>query len=297
MTKIYETLEKNYIKFETEKISIIIDNDDMVWFNASETATALGYIYPSEVIKKHIEKADKIQLKDINTDLDVRKHPHSIYLNESGLYSLLMRSKLPKAKKFKRWITSQVIPSIRKFGYYKLQKDHSKEVSSILKKVDELKNLKQELKKEKYPTGGVIYAIDYSTEDREIYRIGMTKDMKNRKKLYDTHSVVKRNVVLIHETTCPIKLETCLRALLYDNRVKNRKDFYECSLGLLKRALNACINSIEKCSTQKGGTKNGVLLIDECIEIYNDRVTFLQGKIEKLENKLKKGVMVKIRIS
>jgi prophage antirepressor-like protein len=292
MSKLYETLEKNYIKFERNKISIIIDNDDIVWFNAIEIANSLEYSYPSEVIKKNIDKSDKIQLKNINTGLKINKHPHSIYLSESGLYSLILHSKLPKAKKFKQWITSQVLPSIRKYGYYKLKKEHENELGNIMKNINKIKELKNELRKEKYPSGGAIYAIDYSTDDSEIYRIGMTNNMNLRKKLYDTHSLLKRKVILIKETLCPIKLETCLRAMLYDKRFKNKKDFYECELSFIKKALRVCIKSIEKCGVQTGGKE----VMNKLINKKMQRIELLESKIDKLDNKLNRKSVVKIRI-
>ena len=73
----------------------------------------------------------KIKLSDINIDLKIDKHPHSIYLSESGLYSLILTSKLKKAKKFKLWITQEVLPSIRKYGIYKIKTKYEKEHEDI----------------------------------------------------------------------------------------------------------------------------------------------------------------------
>jgi len=82
MTKTHETLDQNYIKFEK-----IIDDDNNDWFNANEIATALGYAQPKLAIINNIDKKDKIKLEDINTDIETSNHPHSIYINEPGLYS------------------------------------------------------------------------------------------------------------------------------------------------------------------------------------------------------------------
>ena len=113
--EIFSTLDENYIMFEDKKITVIIDNDDNTWFNANETAKALGYAYPKDTINSNIDKSDKIKLSDINFNIKINKHPHSIYLSESGLYSLMLTSKLKKTKKFKLWITQEVLPSIRKY--------------------------------------------------------------------------------------------------------------------------------------------------------------------------------------
>ena len=73
----------------------------------------------------------KIKLSDINIDLKIDKHSHSIYLSESGLYSLILTSKLKKAKKIKLWITQEVLPSIRKYGIYKIKTKYEKEHEDI----------------------------------------------------------------------------------------------------------------------------------------------------------------------
>jgi prophage antirepressor-like protein len=128
----YENLEKNIIQFENNNINVIIDENDIVWFNANEIAISLGYKYPKDAIINNVEKEDKTNLENINLKYKINKHPHSIYINESGLYSLLIQSRLEKAKKFKSWITKIVLPSIRKFGYYKLKKEHEKNMKIIL---------------------------------------------------------------------------------------------------------------------------------------------------------------------
>ncbi len=149
---------------------------------------------------------------------------------ESGLYSLLIQSRLDKAKKFKLWITKIVLPSIRKFGYYKLKKTHESDINEIMKKINFLEKqnnkLKNELKVETFPNGLLVYIVDYTDEQENMYRLGKTDDMKKRKKIYNTHTIYKKNIKLMKEVACPIQFETCLRAMLYNYRIKNRKDFF-----------------------------------------------------------------------
>lgn len=84
------------------------------WFVGNDIATVLGYSRPRDAIRKRVEEEDKMSAK-----LAPPYNAHNItVINESGLYSLLLTSKLPTAKKFKRWVTSEVIPSIRKYGAY-----------------------------------------------------------------------------------------------------------------------------------------------------------------------------------
>lgn len=91
-----------------------IEKDGEPWFVGKDVAAVLGYADPFGALKKHVEEEDKQ-----NCQNDSFESPRGMtIINESGLYSLVLSSKLPTAKKFKRWVTSEVIPSIRKHGAY-----------------------------------------------------------------------------------------------------------------------------------------------------------------------------------
>lgn len=91
-----------------------VEQDGGIWFVGKDVAEALGYINPSNAVISHVDDEDKLrtQIKYAGQNREVS------IINESGLYSLVLSSKLPSAKAFKRWITSEVIPSIRKTGSY-----------------------------------------------------------------------------------------------------------------------------------------------------------------------------------
>jgi len=84
------------------------------WFIGSEIAKILGYSNPRQAIIDHVEKEDKGVVKRDT----VGGIQSAAAINESGLYSLILRSKLPGAKQFKRWVTSEVLPTIRKYGMF-----------------------------------------------------------------------------------------------------------------------------------------------------------------------------------
>lgn len=92
-----------------------IERDGTPWFVGKDVAEALGYAKPRNAIDTHVDPDDA--LKQGVTDSMGRTQEMTI-INESGLYALVLGSKLPTAKKFKRWVTSEVIPSIRKSGGY-----------------------------------------------------------------------------------------------------------------------------------------------------------------------------------
>lgn len=85
------------------------------WFVGKDVAAALGYTNTRDAVERHVDAEDRNTV--VNPDGN-RGNPNMTVINESGLYSLVMSSKLPTAKKFKRWVTSEVLPSIRKSGGY-----------------------------------------------------------------------------------------------------------------------------------------------------------------------------------
>ena len=88
------------------------------WFVGKDVAEILGYSNPNEALQDHVDEEDKLNSKMLSSfTLDLGQRGGWL-INESGLYSLILSSKLPTAKAFKRWITSEVIPTIRKTGGY-----------------------------------------------------------------------------------------------------------------------------------------------------------------------------------
>lgn len=111
------------------------------WFVGKDVAVALGYKEPTKAAREKVDEDDK-GVSKIDTPSGEQE---MLIINESGLYSLVLSSKLPTAKAFKRWITSEVIPSIRKHGAY-MTPD---KLEDILLNPDTLITLATELKKER----------------------------------------------------------------------------------------------------------------------------------------------------
>lgn len=92
--------------------TVVIENEP--WFVGKDVAEILGYVDTNKAISMHIDEDDKLNDKTASS-LGQRG---GWFINESGLYSLILSSKLPTAKKFKHWVTSEVLPTIRKHGAY-----------------------------------------------------------------------------------------------------------------------------------------------------------------------------------
>lgn len=118
-----------------------IEKDGEPWFVGKDVAAALGYKDTVNALKSHVDAEDKGRGWQITTPSGTQE---MTIINESGLYSLVLSSKLPGAKQFKRWITSEVIPSIRKHGAYMTPETLEK----VLLSPDTLMQLAQNLKDE-----------------------------------------------------------------------------------------------------------------------------------------------------
>lgn len=118
-----------------------IEIDGQGWLVGKDVAEKLGYSRPSDAIADHVDEEDKL-IRQITVSGQGR---NMLVINESGLYSLILSSKLPTAKKFKRWVTSEVLPSIRKHGAYMTEDTLEKALTSP----DFLIRLATELKTEK----------------------------------------------------------------------------------------------------------------------------------------------------
>ena len=87
------------ITFENKRIVVLIDTNNIIWFNAKQICSALKYKRPKIAIRNNVDKIDKIQLKNMTLNFKVYQQPNSMYINESGLNSLLILSRTKKSKK------------------------------------------------------------------------------------------------------------------------------------------------------------------------------------------------------
>lgn len=120
--------------------TVLIDNEP--YFVGKDVAKILGYANTRDALSKHVDTEDKnsVVIRDGN-----KGNPNQVVINESGLYSLILSSKLPAAKEFKRWVTKEVLPSIRKNGAYLT----AEKAEEILLNPDTIINLAQQVKNER----------------------------------------------------------------------------------------------------------------------------------------------------
>src|SRR5690625_1222785 len=107
-------MELQTFSFETQEVRTVIKNNEP-WFVGKDVAEILGYKRPTKAISDHVDEEDR---DEVPIQDSIGRRQKTPIVNESGLYALIFSSNLPKAKEFKRWVTSEVLPSIRKHGTY-----------------------------------------------------------------------------------------------------------------------------------------------------------------------------------
>lgn len=106
--------------------TVTIDNEP--WFVGKDVATSLGYERATKAIQDHVDSEDKDEIPIQDSIGRMQKTP---IISESGLYALIFGSKLESAKRFKHWVTSEVLPSIRKTGGYDMKQPQGKELLAL----------------------------------------------------------------------------------------------------------------------------------------------------------------------
>lgn len=110
--------EVQLFNFENHEVrSLLVDDEP--WFVGKDVAEILSYSNTRKALTDHVDDEDKMDGVTIRDSIGRNQKP--VLINESGLYSLVLSSKLPSAKKFKRWVTSEVLPALRKTGQYQVK--------------------------------------------------------------------------------------------------------------------------------------------------------------------------------
>lgn len=239
---------------------MIINNE--VWFVGKDIVDILGYKNGSRDINSHVDKEDKLKYQ-ISTAGQMREQ---LLINESGLYSLALSSKLPKAKEFKRWITKEVIPSIRKYGGYiakplnqldileqsiqimkeqqRRLEEHDNRLAKIESNIEQIKELEQ--------INASNWRLYFGSVTREIAKYYPCLDMENPYQAI-RHEFYER---LEAEARCDLdrrlknKKERAYKAGLNKNKIKefNKLDIIEEDA----RLINSAIAVLKKMSIQYG---------------------------------------------
>lgn len=143
--------------------------DDEPWFVGKDVADILGYSNSRKAIFDHVDDEDKTDGVTIRDAIGRNQNP--IIINESGLYSLILSSKLPQAKEFKRWVTREVLPAIRRQGAYVPENLNEEAFISLFSGQKALKEQQKQLKED----------VDYLKSEQPIHPSTAQALLKKRK--------------------------------------------------------------------------------------------------------------------
>ena len=276
------------LKYDDNDIAIVVDEDLNIWFYAKQILDILKYKNSRDILKKFVAEFNKITYESIKYFSKYRFNiqDHSIFINEAGLYELALRSKKKKAVQFRKWITSTVIPTIRKTGKYELSMENKNKLTKVNDELEEYKKrvkvLENNQKREKYPDGGYIYIIQPPNQNDKKYKIGKTNNLNKRLNNYNTAIPDKVIVVDKIKVNSPIAVELCVKSLLYEYRYKNNKEYYQLDIEDIKKVIIECdqlVSNRHKCMsrTKPKKVKNskdsvyGLLAITKDYEEYVKR--------------------------
>jgi phage anti-repressor protein len=229
--------------------------------------------------KDHLKKTLK-ESYSLNLDYTIKKsklsiagRPNEIILiNVNSFKRLCMLSKTKKAEEVRDYFL-EIERHIDKYKNYIIEGLNNK----VKKMSYELQPIKQ------LPTIGVIYILkDKSIDYDNIYRIGRTKNLKKRLSVHQTSHPSKLEIVYYHETAFINDIENCLRTLLKGTNYRNKKDFYEVNLRIIKEL-------IEQCECMRNNViKNGKNIKDVDCKYYIQIIHNIIKKKEKIHKFSKK---------
>ncbi|HDK7937120.1 TPA: ORF6C domain-containing protein [Staphylococcus aureus] len=187
--------------FNFEELPVrTLEVDGEPYFVGSDIAKILGYQKPQNAIATHVDLEDKTTTLIQGTGSNYKSN--AVIINESGLYSLIFSSKLENAKRFKRWVTSEVLPTLRKTGAYQVPSDPMQALRLMFEATEEtkqeIKNVKDDvidLKENQKLDAGDYNFLTRTINQRvaHIQRLHAITNQKQRSELFrDINSEVKK---------------------------------------------------------------------------------------------------------
>lgn len=199
----------------------IVQLNNETYFVGKDVATALGYERATKAIQDHVDEEDKdvVPIQD-----SIGRMQNTPVITESGLYALIFGSKLESAKRFKHWVTSEVLPAIRKTGQYQMP-NLSKEMQAIV--LLDTRTVKMEKRLDKLEYDIPLYGSEADELSSHVKRKGVSvlggkksqayKDSKLRSKIYrDIYEQIKREFGIFSDDGKPKSFKALKRKYIYE---------------------------------------------------------------------------------
>jgi prophage antirepressor-like protein len=256
-------------QFGDAKIDIIlceINGEKQPWFKGKDVASILGYEKPTKSLSDHIDIDDRIYLELLLQKVSPKQiHPKynknqlkTTYINESGLYSLIINSKLKTAKQFKKWVTSILLPKIRKIGQEKYLLELQEKEKLLLESRRELQEKESQLNRLHDINSELLTYKKLSEKNESIYlvstknyikqgliKIGRTINIKSRNSSHNTTHVVGDKVVVLKEfkVNDSALVESIIHKKLNGLRPEKKSEFFMCPFDLLVSIVDLVVNN------------------------------------------------------
>lgn len=282
--------------YNNQQIKCILQESNELYFRGKDVANVLEYKDTNKAITQHVNESDKITLKKIIKNLgSILRTPvklsenekNTIYITESGMYSLIFGSKMKVAKTFKHWVTSKVLPELRKTGTYSLKDTITQ------KPIRSFYNTKYI---SDFYGKNVVYIIYVgSYENKEYYKFGISSRIFEREFMEHRKAFETTEVVYITECDNNAKIEklfkqnlkTCnlLKSLTIKNKTQTELFFttIDHSLERLKVCLDELINEHKLLSISEKDKEIELLKIqkDKDIELKNKDIELINAQKNK----------------
>jgi len=257
------------LKINNNEIVIVFDKKGNVWFGLRDIIKTLKYnnvrnaITKLKISKSNVKIYSNI-IKDIEDTTGLvpiyTNQPHKKFITEGGLYELLAISTKPFAKIFMNKYFTEIMPQIRQYGSYILDKSNKLKLDKVNKKLNSVKKSNKSLTNNQrniiYPVGNALYVITKIINKKKYYKIGYTKNLNNRLKVYNTGEPNKIlfNYFLMVKNK---EIDSCIKKIMKNEEFIKNKEYY-------MTTLNKILKFISKCDITLNKINCGY-----CLKLYN----------------------------
>lgn len=245
------------LTYQNKHLKVLFDEDGEVWFKSKDVADILGYKNQSQACSKYVMDSDKQEFKTFN---DTGEHPSTIFINHSGLLSLILCSNLRVVKNFKHWVTSELLPSVLKHGEFTFDNVNSEENLRLKEELEYTKRiLRSESEKSKKllelnqatkkvdETEYIYICTTDIYQSKNLFKVGGVENfqlLKSRLSVYNSGESVSNLHYLVYARKCVNykSVENLLKGLLLGFREEKNKENYIIAFYWLHKILDEIID-------------------------------------------------------
>ena len=277
------------LNYSDKDVRIVLKEQNP-WFVASDICSILEL----KNITKAILTLDEDEKDDITISNTINRKQKTKFISESGLYALIFKSRKEEAKKFRKWVTSEVLPSIRKTGQYKLETTFQAKIDSLQQTIETVVNEKLALQStyshlaelhnklrmkrnyHKFKKGNCVYIVTDRWREKDYLKIGYTNNINARLRTYRTSMPDCKINFLVYLTEHKL-LESCLKNMFSDKMVQKNHEYV---LDVEEKTLVKSITSLVKYLKMDATYEDKLALYNEPYKTYNLVFVDQDGNIE-----------------